>query len=191
MIDPEEFINNSIIQKKANLNLAPETIQWVHIDTQNQILTLLKRDLSPSSNQYHILLRAQISTAKKGLGEDKDSFKTPRGWHIVRAKIGKDHPKGAVFVGRRWTKEIYSSKLADKYPERDWILTRILWLSGIEPGHNRLGDKDSMRRYIYIHGTNEINKLGKPASCGCIRMHDDDLVKLYRFIKPYDQIFID
>ena len=168
-----------------NLNLSPETDQWIHIDTSSQILTLLSKDSSK------ILLRANISTAKKGLGEEKDSFKTPTGWHTIRAKIGENKPKGAVFIGRRWTKEIYSKKLENQYPNRDWILTRILWLSGIEPGHNRLGPKDTMRRYIYIHGTNEINKLGTPASCGCIRMQDDDLIKLYDLIKPYDQIFID
>ena len=186
MTDPNSFIKNSIINKNSNqISFSPETSQYIYIDTKSQILTLLSKDNSK------ILLRADISTAKNGLGQEQDSFKTPTGWHIVRAKIGDNHPKGAVFIGRRWTKEIYSKNLEKQHPNRDWILTRILWLSGIEPGHNRLGNKDTMRRYIYIHGTNETHKLGTPASCGCIRMKDEDLIKLYDLIKPYDQIFID
>ena len=99
--------------------------------------------------------------------------------------------KGAVFVGRRWTGEIYSKELQKKDPERDWILTRVLWLSGIEPGFNRLGNCDTMQRYIYIHGTPHTDKIGLAESCGCIRMKDDDIIKLYDIIKPYDQVFIE
>jgi len=94
-----------------------------------------------------------ISTAKNGVGEEKGSEKTPRGKHIIRAKIGQDCPLNTVFKGRRPTGEIYTSDLKLQYPERDWILTRILWLSGQEIGKNRLGQQDTMQRYIYIHGT--------------------------------------
>src|SRR4029079_19328651 len=105
-----------------------------------------------------------ISTSKHGPGELAGSYQTPRGAHVIRAKIGAGAPLGAVFRGRRPTGEIYSEELARAQPGRDWILTRILWLSGLEVGRNRLGDVDSMRRYIYIHGTPDSTKLGSPSS---------------------------
>ena len=122
---------------------------------------------------------AQVSTAARGAGEDKDSFRTPRGAHVVRARIGAGAPLNAVFVGRRPTGEIYTPALGRAYPGRDWILTRILWLSGLEPGRNRLGDVDTMQRYIYIHGTPDEVTLGVPGSHGCIRMRNRDVVELF------------
>lgn len=120
-----------------------------------------------------------ISSGEKGAGERKGSFQTPRGKHVVRAKLGHDLPLNAVLVGRRPTGEIYSSALAQAHPKRDWILTRILWLSGLEPGVNRLGEVDTMRRYIYIHGTPDGEPMGVPASHGCIRMRNDDIADLF------------
>ena len=120
-----------------------------------------------------------ISSSKYGLGEKEGSFKTPRGLHRVRAKIGKGMPKNTVFVKRRPTGEIYSEPLSEQFPERDWILTRILWLSGLEPGFNRHGDVDTMRRYIYIHGSPDSAIMGKPGSHGCIRMRNDDVMDLF------------
>ncbi len=120
-----------------------------------------------------------VSTSKHGAGELRGSYKTPRGRHIVRAKIGAGAPLGSVFTGRRPTGEIYSEALARAHPERDWILTRILWLSGTEIGRNRLGEVDTMRRYIYIHGTPDSTELGTPGSIGCIRMANADIVELF------------
>jgi lipoprotein-anchoring transpeptidase ErfK/SrfK len=120
-----------------------------------------------------------ISSSKHGAGEMHGSFKTPRGRHIVRAKIGAGAPLNAVFRGRRPTGEIYSAELRRAHPDRDWILTRILWLSGTEIGRNRLGSVDTMRRYIYIHGTPDTEPLGVPGSIGCIRMANGDLVELF------------
>ena len=120
-----------------------------------------------------------ISTAANGLGEQQGSECTPRGRHLIRAKIGAGAPLGAVFVGRRPTGEIWSTELAEQHPNRDWILTRILWLSGCELGRNRLGAVDSMRRYIYIHGTPDTEPMGVPASHGCIRMRNTDIVELF------------
>lgn len=120
-----------------------------------------------------------ISTAKNGPGELMNSEKTPRGKHIIRAKIGAHVPINGVFIGRRFTGEIYTNDLAKDFPNRDWILTRILWLSGLEVGKNRLGNVDSMRRYIYIHGTPSSEPMGKPLSHGCIRMHNDDIIDLF------------
>lgn len=120
-----------------------------------------------------------VSTALKGVGEQKGSEQTPRGAHIIRAKIGHDAVLGTVFRGRRPTGEIWSLALAAAYPERDWILSRILWLSGKERGFNRLGSCDSMQRYIYIHGTPDTEPMGTPLSHGCIRMRNQDVISLF------------
>jgi lipoprotein-anchoring transpeptidase ErfK/SrfK len=120
-----------------------------------------------------------VSTSKHGAGELHGSFKTPRGRHIVRAKIGGGAPLNAVFRGRRPTGEVYSAELERAQPGRDWILTRILWLSGTEIGRNRLGSVDTMRRYVYIHGTPDTEPLGVPGSIGCIRMANADVVELF------------
>jgi L,D-transpeptidase YbiS len=120
-----------------------------------------------------------VSTAHNGPGELAGSNCTPRGRHIVRARIGAGAAIGTVFVGRRPTGEVYSSELAARFPDRDWILTRILWLSGCEPGRNRLGSVDTMRRYIYIHGSPDSVPMGIPGSIGCIRMRNADVVALF------------
>jgi hypothetical protein len=120
-----------------------------------------------------------ISTALLGAGQCLGSQQTPLGRHRVRARIGDGLPLGAVLVGRRPTGEIHTPELAHRFPHRDWILTRILWLSGLEKGFNRLGDVDTMRRYIYIHGTPDSEPMGQPASHGCIRMRNRDVVELF------------
>jgi L,D-transpeptidase YbiS len=120
-----------------------------------------------------------VSTALNGPGETKNSCCTPRGLHILRAKIGEGAALGSVFIGRRPTGEVWTPELAALHPERDWILTRILWLSGTELGFNRLADVDSMQRYIYIHGTPDDQPMGVPHSHGCIRMRNQDVVKLF------------
>ena len=123
-----------------------------------------------------------ISTAVLGVGEQTGSYQTPRGRHYVRAKIGQGVPLNGVFVGRRFTGEVYNEALGQKFPNRDWILTRIMWLSGLESGFNRSGAKDSMRRYIYIHGTPDRYPMGEPGSKGCIRMRNQDVLTLYNWI---------
>ena len=125
-----------------------------------------------------------VSTGVKGPGELFDSGCTPRGRHIIRVCIGAGKPLGAVFVGRRATGEVYSPQLAERYPERDWVLTRVLWLSGCEPGRNRLGSVDTMRRYIYIHGCPDSEPMGVPRSHGCIRMRNADVAELFDQVGP-------
>ncbi|MBI3478758.1 MAG: L,D-transpeptidase [Nitrosomonadales bacterium] len=129
-----------------------------------------------------LLRRYAVSTAANGAGEMMDSYCTPRGKHIIRARIGAGQPENSVFVRRRPTGEIYTPQLAAQFPGRDWILTRILWLSGCEAGFNRLGNSDTMRRYIYIHGTPDTVQMGKPGSHGCIRMRNADLVELFDLV---------
>lgn len=123
-----------------------------------------------------------VSTGRNGPGEIQGSGCTPRGRHRVRAKIGAGAALGTVFVGRRATGELWSPTLAAAHPGRDWILTRILWLSGEEIGRNRLGSVDTFRRYIYIHGTPDVTTLGVPGSRGCIRMNNQDLVELFELV---------
>ena len=131
-----------------------------------------------------------VSTAKNGPGEKNGSFCTPRGRHIVRAKIGAGQPVNAVFVRRRPTGEIWTPELHAKYPGRDWMLTRLLWLSGCQPGFNRLGEVDTMRRYIYLHGTHEFAEMGKPGSIGCVRMRNQDILELFERVAPYTPVEI-
>jgi len=131
-----------------------------------------------------------ISSAKNGVGELNGSFCTPRGRHIIRAKIGAGQPLNAVFIERRPTGEVYSPELAGRSPGRDWILTRILWLSGCEPGFNRLGNVDTMRRAIYIHGSPDTAEMGKPGSHGCIRMRNQDIVELFDLVPVRAQVRI-
>ena len=126
--------------------------------------------------------RYSISSAKNGVGEVNDSFCTPRGRHIIRAKIGAGQPLNAVFVERRPTGEVYTPELASRSPGRDWILTRILWLSGCERGYNRMGPVDTMRRAIYIHGSPDTTEMGRPGSGGCIRMRNRDIVELFDLV---------
>ena len=131
-----------------------------------------------------------VSTARNGPGEQRGSGCTPCGWHRIRIKIGAGLPLNTVFVGRRPTGEIYHPELAALYPDRDWILTRILWLTGLEPGHNRGGDCDTLRRFIYIHGCPDTAPMGEPLSHGCIRMRNRELQEMYDQVNAGDQVLI-
>ena len=131
-----------------------------------------------------------ISTAKNGPGELMGSECTPRGWHRIRAKIGADQPLQAVFAGRRATGEIYSADLGRQYSQRDWILTRILWLGGLEPGKNRYGKVDTTWRYIYIHGCPDELMTGIPDSHGCFRMKNADMLDLFNRVDAGLKVYI-
>ena len=133
----------------------------------------------------------RVSTAANGPGEQSGSEKTPRGWHRIRAKIGAGCESGTVFVARRPTGERYSPALAAGNPHRDWILSRILWLCGAEPGKNRLGEVDTMRRYIYIHGCPDSEAMGTPASHGCVRMRNQDVIELFDRVAPGVPVLIE
>jgi hypothetical protein len=124
-------------------------------------------------------LNYSISTAANGAGERENSGCTPRGWHMISEKFGDGLPINSVFVARQATGEIYSDELAAAYPARDWILTRILWLTGLEAGVNQGEGCDSHARYIYIHGTPDSEPMGEPRSHGCIRMRNTDLLALF------------
>lgn len=149
------------------------------IDVNVATQTLVLRDL-----RGRVLWETRVSTARNGVGERINSECTPRGRHIIRAKIGAGQPANAVFVSRRPTNEIYSPQLRAAFPGRDWILTRILWLSGLEPGRNRKGEVDTMRRYVYIHGCPDEDVMGTPSSHGCIKMRNDEIIRLFDMVKP-------
>ncbi|MGB5082111.1 MAG: L,D-transpeptidase [Burkholderiales bacterium] len=134
------------------------------------------------SDEGKELKRYSVSTSRNGAGEVRGSLCTPRGEHIVRAKIGAGRPVNTVFVRRRPTGEVWTPELGERFPGRDWILTRILWLSGCEVGKNRLGEVDTMRRHIYIHGSPDTAEMGKPGSIGCIRMRNRDVVELFEWV---------
>ena len=138
-----------------------------------------------------VLMDVPVSTAANGPGERMGSERTPRGRHVVRAKIGDGVPRGGVFVGRRPTGEIFHPRMRERFPGRDWILTRILWLSGCEPGRNRLGDVDTMRRFIYIHGCPDDIELGTPGSHGCVRMSNVDVVALFERVPVGTPVLIE
>ena len=137
------------------------------------------------------LRRYLVSTAINGGGEANGSFCTPRGQHIIRAKIGADSAPNTVFVGRRASGEIWSAELAAQFPGRDWMLTRILWLSGTQPGRNRLGNCDTMRRYVYLHGSPDNAVMGIPGSIGCVRMRNADIIDLFDLVAAYTRVDID
>lgn len=155
----------------------------IHISIARQTLELFADDGT-------LLAHYRVSTAKAGAGEVSGSYQTPRGRHLIRAKIGAGAPENAVFVRRRPTGEIWTPELHAQFPGRDWILTRILWLSGCEPGRNRLGNVDTMRRYVYIHGSPDTAEMGIPGSHGCVRMRNADLIELFDRVPCYTAVEI-
>ncbi|WP_035917968.1 L,D-transpeptidase [Legionella fairfieldensis] len=157
--------------------------QFIFINTNRQIMHCFDHDKAYRSYK--------ISTGKNGLGEQQGSECTPRGWHRIYSCIGLDAAINSVFVARQWTGEIYSPELAIQYPGRDWILTRVLQLEGLEEGRNKGGSVDSLQRYIYIHGTPDTVELGKPGSKGCIRMHNAELIELADWVMPGTQVCIE
>lgn len=154
----------------------------IDIDLGRQRLKLLEAGGS--------VFEAPVSTAARGAGEVMDSERTPRGWHVICEKIGAGVPMNTVFVGRRPTGELYTPELREQFPERDWILTRILWLKGTEPGRNLGGTVDSRSRYIYIHGCPQDVALSAPGSRGCIRMRNELVMELFNRVQVGTRVFI-
>jgi L,D-transpeptidase YbiS len=138
----------------------------------------------------NLLFESLVSTALNGSGEQKNSGCTPRGLHTIRACIGAGQSENTVFVGRRPTGELYTPELGRQFPKRDWILTRILWLSGLELDKNRLANVDTMQRFIYIHGCPDSLPMGKALSHGCIRLHNEDLLTLFDLVIPGTRVYI-
>lgn len=158
-------------------------LDFLHISLADQCLYGFARG--------QLCVRLPVSTARNGAGELNGSGCTPRGLHQVRARIGAGLPLGAVLRARRWTGEVWSPALHAQFPGRDWILSRILWLSGCEPGVNRLDRVDTFRRYIYLHGTPDSEPLGVPLSHGCVRLRNSDLLDLFERVPLHCPVRID
>ena len=156
---------------------------WLAISVCDQMARLMR--------DADILKSWPVSTAKNGIGELKGSECTPRGWHSIRAKIGQGAPEGTVFKARRPTGEIHNDALELAYPDRDWILSRILWLGGLEPHINRYGEVDSTWRYIYIHGSPNAGVTGVPASHGFIRLKSSDVIELFDAVSVGMRVLIE
>ncbi len=165
------------------MSIPPAANQLIFISVRQQIMDCFADNLLHKTYP--------IATGKNGLGEEMGSECTPRGWHTIYSRIGLDAPINSVFVGREWTGEIYDEQLAKKYPERDWILSRVVQLEGLEAGRNKGGKVDSLQRYIYIHGTPDSIKLGHPSSHGCIRMRNRDVIELADWVKLKTPICIE
>ncbi len=159
--------------------------------TERLILVSIAEQRLQLREGERVLMDVPVSTAKNGPGEQAGSECTPCGWHQVRAMIGAGEPADTVFVGRRPTGEVYASALRREHPQRDWILSRILWLSGLERGKNRLSDVDTMRRYVYIHGCPDDDSLDVPASHGCVKMRNCDVIALFEQVTPGTRVHID
>jgi lipoprotein-anchoring transpeptidase ErfK/SrfK len=175
------ILKDSSLNPKNNRPM-PDNPVLIDICIKTQQLHLLENN--------HTLKTYAVSTAKNGAGELRGSECTPRGWHNIRAKIGDGQPLYSVFKARRPTGEIYNVELAVQYPQRDWILTRILWLGGLEPGKNRYKEVDTCWRYIYIHGCPDHLMTGMPASHGCIRMGNTDMLDLFNRVATGTRVYI-
>lgn len=161
---------------------------WLRVDVARQVLEQRRGD--------SLLATWPVSTARNGVGEASGSERTPRGWHVVRARIGAGLPQAAVLRGRRPTGEVWTPALHEACPGRDWILSRILWLSGLQPGFNRgrAADGtvvDSMRRYIYLHGTPDSEPMGVPLSHGCVRLRNSDIMALFELVPAGTPVLIE
>lgn len=162
--------------------LPPTEERWLEVDLSTQRLWCWQG--------RQRVVDYPVSSSSAGIGQREGSGQTPLGWHYIRAAIGAGEPAGAVFRGRRPTGERFTAELAAEYPERDWILTRILWLCGLEPGYNRGGQVDSQRRYIYFHGTPPDQPMGTPASHGCLRLRDEALLAVFDFALPGTPVWL-
>ena len=152
----------------------------VFVDVERQLLYRVHSDATDSR-------RYPVSTAARGVGNRRDSFMTPTGIHRIHSKIGGGEPRGTIFEAR-----VATGRLAQDLDnrEKDEITSRILWLDGLEPGVNLDGDCDTLSRYIYIHGTSDEQRIGRPVSAGCIRMRNDDVIELFDEVQVDDLVVI-
>lgn len=145
---------------------------WIRVGIKSQTLVLF--DPWGREQRHYV-----VSTARNGVGERVNSYQTPRGWHKVCEKIGDGAEANTIIFRRKVTPWKYTAQLHAEYPNKDWILSRILWLCGEEPGKNQGGEVDSYDRAIYIHGAGEHVQWGVPTSLGCVRMQNGDVIELF------------
>lgn len=180
----EAIHQKDILTEKGKTSLGTSLLRERYLD-----ISIPKQQLNLIDNGS-MVVSYPVSTASNGSGEQMSSECTPTGWHKIRAKIGSSQPINSVFTGRRLTGEIYSSELSKQFSKRDWVLSRILWLGGLEPGKNRYGKVDSAWRYIYIHGCPDELMTGNPESHGCVRMKNQDVIDLFEQIVVGTPVYI-
>lgn len=156
--------------------------KYMYVSVKHQHLYLIQNDST--------IRKYPISTSKNGIGSKQDSYKTPPGLHTVKRKIGTDVPYGGIMISRVYEGKIAKILTEKENAKKDYVTSRIMWLQGEEPGVNRGRNMDSYNRYIYIHGTPEEGYIGEPASHGCIRMKNKDVIELFDFVKEGTPILI-
>jgi len=172
-----EIVNNYCEEKKGKT-----FEEIIYVSVKNQKMYYISNDV--------IIKEYLISTAKKGVGNIKNSDKTPLGLHFIKEKIGSKTPLNGRMIGRVFYGQIATIYSDTTTSKTDDITSRILWLSGYEKDINKGGNVDSYERYIYIHGTSEEGKIGTPASYGCIRMLNRDVIELYSMTKIGTKVLI-
>jgi hypothetical protein len=150
---------------------------WVSVDEQ-MFRIVRGRD---------ILFETRCATAANGTGSEWNSLKTPLGWHHVVQKLGAGAPWGQVFRSRQATHDVW--RPGDSVTE-DLVLTRVLVLTGDEPGKNKGGNVDSLMRGIYVHGTNAEERIGTPSSHGCVRLRNDDVIRAFEIVPDASPLLI-
>jgi UDP-N-acetylmuramate--alanine ligase len=178
-VDPDralELARAALARPRSPFSELPERLLLV--DVERQKLSLIE--------DGRVVIEYPVSTAIAGIGEEEGSGKTPRGWHRIHARIGDGEPIGAVFVSREPTGAVWRGD----HREDDLILTRVLTLDGLEDSFNRGPGRDSLERYIYIHGTNHEGHLGRAVSHGCVRMANADVVALFDRVREGDPVVV-
>jgi len=173
-------LNREVASKLGSHPALNDERPFIYIDSRTQTLSWINIDETAIKS-------FPVSTAANGLGNRLDSNKTPTGIHRIRQKFGGDQPAGMIFEAREPSGRI--CKNIDNR-EKDEITSRIMWLDGLEPGFNKDGVYDSFSRYIYIHGTSDEKRIGKPVSHGCIRMTNNDVIELYDNAMVNDLVLI-
>ena len=155
----------------------------IFIDIKQQCLQLL----SPLGE----IAAYSVSTSRFGTGCEQNSYKTPLGLHSIAEKLGAGAESGEVFQSRVSNGTIASINHSTIPSDKDLICSRILWLRGLVPGLNAEKNCDSYARYIYIHGTSEEGMIGKPASIGCIRLRNQDVINLFNQVNVNTLVYIE
>ena len=187
------LISCTVTQEKPSNYMALENIDNFIVEYR-ELETLIVVNIS--TQQLFLLKKGKIeefysvSTSVYGTGSTVNSFKTPLGRHKISEKIGEGLPEGAILKGRRWTGAIANIIKESIDTEFDVVTSRILWLTGLEEGKNLGSGVDSKSRYIYIHGTAEEGLIGKPASDGCVRMYNSDVISLFNSVNIDTEVWI-
>ena len=184
MIDKNlKYNENMVLKEISSVDSSFDTLDsLLYVDISRQNMYLLQKGT--------ILQDFKISSSYYGTGSEVNSLKTPLGKHEIYKKIGKDLPINAILKGRVWNGSIANVITDDIDTEFDHVTSRILWLDGLEKGKNKGPGVDSRSRYIYIHGTAEEGLIGKPASDGCIRMYNNDVIELFDLVNEKVQVWI-